>query len=67
MPPHPIPHHTPFLTTAIWKELDSHLNQDGDEEISRGEYMGAVKEAILKQVGSSGSGSSGSGSSGSGQ
>jgi hypothetical protein len=35
---------------AIWKELDTHFNKDGDFEIDRNEYMTAVKESILGQV-----------------
>jgi hypothetical protein len=33
----------------IWAELDKHFNKDGDFEISRSEYMAAVKEAMLTQ------------------
>jgi Ca2+-binding EF-hand superfamily protein len=34
---------------AIWKELDTHFNKDGDEEIDRNEYIAAVKKSILDQ------------------
>jgi hypothetical protein len=35
------------VPAAIWKELDTHFNQDGDFEIDRPEYIQAVKEVIL--------------------